>query len=157
MSPTLMSCHSPAKHPRAKHGCKDASIDAAQLQAWWHRWPNANLGLASSPHSGLWVLDCEQPNQLQALQQKLRIKLLPTLTARTARGLPLYRKWAVGIRTRSTIFPGLEVRREGGYVVAPPSLHISGDYSSWLIQSKPTLRLRDTLRLSKGSLRQVIP
>jgi hypothetical protein len=131
------SCHSPGKHPRTKHGCKDASLDAAQLQAWWHRWPNANPGLATGPHSGLWVLDCDQPSQLQALQQKLRIKLPTTLTAITARGLHLYWKWAVGVRTRSAVFPGLDVRGEGGYVVAPPSLHLSGDYYQWQDPSCP--------------------
>jgi hypothetical protein len=40
-------CDRPAKHPLVWHGVKDASRDPAQLQRWWQRWPDANIGLAT--------------------------------------------------------------------------------------------------------------
>jgi hypothetical protein len=40
-------CDRPAKHPLVWHGVKDATTDPAQLEAWWQRWPQANIGLAT--------------------------------------------------------------------------------------------------------------
>ena len=41
------ACDRPAKHPLVRHGVNDATTDPAQLQRWWQRWPQANLGLAT--------------------------------------------------------------------------------------------------------------
>ena len=35
------------KHPRTAHGFKDATRDAAQIHAWWSRWPDANVGIVT--------------------------------------------------------------------------------------------------------------
>lgn len=45
-------CASPGKHPRTKSGLKDATTDANQIEQWWSRWPNANLGLSTDPVGG---------------------------------------------------------------------------------------------------------
>jgi hypothetical protein len=29
------------------HGCKDAATDPDQIRAWWTRWPDANVGIAT--------------------------------------------------------------------------------------------------------------
>ena len=34
------------KRPLTTNGCKDATRDAAQIKAWWQRWPDANIGIA---------------------------------------------------------------------------------------------------------------
>jgi hypothetical protein len=39
------------KHPRVKGGFKAATIDARQIEAWWRKWPDANIGIATSPGS----------------------------------------------------------------------------------------------------------
>src|SRR5689334_8925641 len=38
-------CARPAKHPRLRHGLTDASTDPRRVEMWWHRWPDANIGL----------------------------------------------------------------------------------------------------------------
>jgi hypothetical protein len=35
------------KLPLVEHGSHDATTDEAQVRAWWERWPNANIGLAT--------------------------------------------------------------------------------------------------------------
>src|SRR4029077_2945703 len=50
------------KVPRTKHGVKDATRDAAQIIAWWTRWPDANIGLATGQASGYLVLDVDIKN-----------------------------------------------------------------------------------------------
>ena len=49
------------KHPLTKHGCKDATTDAAALRRLWQRFPPPNIGLATGKASGIWVLDVDGP------------------------------------------------------------------------------------------------
>lgn len=41
------SCISPGKHPITKNGNKNATTDRTQIAAWWHKYPNANIGVAT--------------------------------------------------------------------------------------------------------------
>lgn len=42
-------CKTPGKHPRIKtgRGYAAAATDPATIRAWWHRWPNSNVGIAT--------------------------------------------------------------------------------------------------------------
>ena len=40
------------KVPLTRNGCKDATTDAAQIKAWWQKYPNANIGLATGSVNG---------------------------------------------------------------------------------------------------------
>lgn len=125
------SCSSPAKHPRTPNGVKDATAQGAPIRAWWQKWPDANIGLATGEGSGVWVLDLDDPDLIDQLLT--RVPLPPTRTAVTGRGLHLYYKWAAGVRNRARLLglAGVDVRGEGGYVVAPPSVHASGKRYTW--------------------------
>lgn len=118
------------KHPRTPNGVKDATIDRATIERWWQRWPDANIGLATG--SGLVVLDldlAEEIGKFQAIAAQ-HGGLPPTLTGKTGRGLHIY---LAGDLPGSRKVDGLLVRGEGGYVVAPPSLHASGQYYQWVV------------------------
>lgn len=52
------ACSDEGKHPRCEHGFKDATTDRAQIQAWWQRWPNANIGIACGA-AGWVVIDVD--------------------------------------------------------------------------------------------------
>lgn len=41
-------------HP---HGCKDAKKSVGAIKAWWERWPDASIGIATGSVSGLVVID----------------------------------------------------------------------------------------------------
>jgi hypothetical protein len=60
-------CDRPAKHPLVRHGIHEATTNPGQLQRWWHRWPTANLGLATGIVFD--ALDIDGPAGLAALQQ----------------------------------------------------------------------------------------
>ena len=51
------ACGRVGKHPRTKHGLKDATTDEATICRWWTMWPQANIGIATGAVSGLVVLD----------------------------------------------------------------------------------------------------
>src|SRR4051794_17920044 len=47
------------KHPRTTKGHLDASTSPGQVDTWWARWPEANIGIATGASSGIWVLDID--------------------------------------------------------------------------------------------------
>ena len=128
-------CGSPGKHPRTEHGLKDGSKDAKQIEIWWAKWPDANLGILTGQESGLLVLDVDGEDGKASLQDLTMThgNLPKTLCAKTGRtgndgkrkGCHYYFRAPVGATIRNSagaLGKGLDIRANGGYVVAPPSL-----------------------------------
>jgi len=123
------ACTTPGKHPLNKGGCRAASTDPEVITGWWRRWPNANVGIATGETADLAVLDVDGAAGQQSLARiEAEHGPLPgTLTAITARGVHLYYRWSAGLGNGAGLYgPGLDHRGEGGYVLAPPSVHASG-------------------------------
>lgn len=123
-----------AKHPLTAHGKDDATTDPAQIAAWLRRWPWANWGIR--PPAGIIVLDIDPRNggdtALLALTQRHK-PLPPTLTARTG-GSGLHVWLAYDGAARGKLCQGVDVKTRAGYVVAPPSQHLSGQRYEWITQ-----------------------
>lgn len=153
-----LACSSPGKHPLTRHGLKDATCDIEVIAEWWSRWPAANIGIATG-ESGIVVIDIDlghrpnaslgwpgeevpgqRPDVWSSLDRVLH-KLPRTLTDLTGGGglHLLYRgRFQQPLRNRTSSLPGMpdlagiDLRADGGYIVAPPSLHSSGNRYSWL-------------------------
>lgn len=137
-------CSSPGKHPRTEHGLNDGSKDAEQITRWWEKWPDANLGILTGQGSGLLVLDVDGEDGKASLKALMDMhgtfpKTLCAKTGRTSNGrregCHYYFRAPAGTLIRNsagTLGKGLDIRAEGGYVVAPPSLHSSGLLYEWL-------------------------
>jgi hypothetical protein len=122
------------KHPRLRGGFKVATIDARQIEAWWHKWPDANIGIATGAVSGLVVIDIDGADGRATLRALIeQHEVLPrTEIAETARGHHFY----FAMQSHCPPIPcstggGLDVRGDGGYAVAPPSLHVTGHVYQW--------------------------
>jgi hypothetical protein len=149
-------CDDAGKHPRTRRGVLDATVDGRIIEAWWRVWPSANLAIATGP-AGLAVLDVDpEHGGLESLERLGRrgIDLPLTLEARTGSGgRHLYYRRPDGIRIRNSagrLGPGLDIRGEGGYVVAPPSLHASGRPYTWVqetVELEPALLPAPLVRL----------
>ncbi|MCP4545110.1 MAG: bifunctional DNA primase/polymerase [bacterium] len=117
------------KEPLTHHGFKDATTDAETIRQWAEKWPGANIGLAVPP--GFLVLDIDSADALNRLRAE-DLHLPATSRATTGRGQHFwYATGDVEVRNRVSIFPGVDVRAPGGYVVAPPSQHPSGRIYRW--------------------------
>lgn len=122
---------SPAKHPRTAHGVHDASTDPKVVNAWWERWPEANVGLACGVKFDL--LDIDGPAGFEALAQ-LEAELGPLTpmavmqSGRKDGGRHYYLSPpGLGNLAGGKTSPvGIDVKSVGGYAVAPPSQHITG-------------------------------
>lgn len=115
------------KTPLTPRGFKDASIEPEQIHKWWTRWPDANIGVATGRLSDLAVLDVDgETGELSLLD--LRHELPPTWCVMTGDGAHFYYRFPTRELRNSAgkLGPGLDVRGNGGYVVAPPSVHPNG-------------------------------
>lgn len=137
---------SPGKHPRVKGGFKAATDDPEQIRRWWTKWPEANIALATG--SGIVVFDIDGEEGFREFQQLVATHgaVPPTLASQTGRGAHLFFATQDGAPSvRSSAVGKVHVRGEGGYVILPPSNHLSGRDYRW-IKKLPLAPLPDTLR-----------
>jgi uncharacterized protein YdaU (DUF1376 family) len=126
------NCTGVGKHPRTPTGFKDASRDEEQIIKWWTRNPNANIGIATGKVSNVVVVDIDDrsggPDTLDALLLEVGQSLPMTLTAVTGNGIHYYfLAPEQPLRSQNgALGSGIDLKADGGYVVAPPSLHPSG-------------------------------
>ncbi len=127
-----LDCTSPAKHPMTANGLLDATKDRRQITTWWERWPEANVGIRTGAVSGIIVLDVDPRHDgddtLHDLERE-HGELPPTWKFHTGGGGEHYLFRHLGHEIRNSagqLGLGLDIRGDGGYIVAPPSLHISG-------------------------------
>ena len=130
----MPDCASPGKHPRVRNGLHAATTDEPQVRRWWDRWPRANVGIRTGEQSGLVVVDVDPAHggaeSLDRLVSAHGRFFDDTRTVRTGGGgWHFYFKHPGGLVRNDTgrrLGLGIDVRGDGGYVLAPPSLHSSG-------------------------------
>lgn len=131
-------CPSPGKHPRTRNGVKDASTDPDQIQSWWKRWPNANIGVACGAMSRLIVLDVDPRNGGSVANIIDRHGPLPeTLQSQSGGGGTHLLFHAENCRSCACDCEGVDVLGDGKLFVAPPSLHASGKTYGWKPENGP--------------------
>ncbi len=126
------------KVPLTKHGLVDATTRESTIQSWWRRWPNANIGLVTGTASSIVVLDVDVDREGDVLLAALEGQFgeLPatpeSLTGGGGRHV-LFAHPGQPIRNAVSVggLDGLDIRADGGYIVAPPSLHQSGRCYEW--------------------------
>jgi len=127
-------CSSVAKHPLTEHGKDDASTDPEMITRWWTRWPKANIGLRMG--NGRVAIDVDPRHGGDESLHDLG-PLPETVTSLTGgNGQHLLYKTDGPIKGRKGIRPGVDMVVDG-YIVAPPSRHISGRMYAWEIDHAP--------------------
>ncbi len=122
------------KVPATPSGFKDADKTGAVFQ----KYKGDNIGVATGDVSGVWVLDIDVKKGAKGAESLAALvakhgALPDTVKAKTwSGGLHYYFKMpAGGMGNRTNVFPGIDVRGSGGYVVAPPST-VDGKTYEWL-------------------------
>ncbi|MCH7576762.1 MAG: bifunctional DNA primase/polymerase, partial [Chloroflexi bacterium] len=130
------NCGSPAKHPKTDNGLTDATLDATKIRGWWGEHPQANVGLLMG--DGLIAIDID-PDKGGSDSIANLGELPDTVTSLTGGGGRhfIYHTDQDYKNTSGVVGPGIDVRSAGGYIVAPPSLHVSGRQYEWEIGHGP--------------------
>lgn len=112
-----------------------------EIEAWWDRWPDANVGVVTGWVSAVAVLDVDPrhggDDTLAALEAQEE-PLPETVTSVTGGGgRHLYFAHPTQLLPSRPLAAGIDLKAEGGLVVAPPSRHASGDTYRWLAGHGP--------------------
>jgi hypothetical protein len=120
-----------------------ATRDEAEIRHDWTRWPQANVGIATGAESGIFVVELDTPagHQVDGFAALAGLEaqhgpLLLTRMARSPSGSVHYYwvyppGWIIRNDTGRRLGPGIDVRGDGGMVIAPPSKRDDGQYV-WL-------------------------
>jgi hypothetical protein len=101
-----------------------------EVTRWFTNTPDANLAILTGTVSKLGVVDFDGPDGMETLQT---LRLTSPVTSITGKGRQLFFRHPGTILKNSVrSLPGLDVRGDGGYVVAPPSIHPNGKRYQWL-------------------------
>lgn len=139
----VFPCVERGKDPLIKNNLKRATTDPNIIAGWWRKY-DFKIGIATGRGCGIWVLDIDGAEG-EATLRKLETEhgaLPSTVEVITGDGRHLYFGWPAGFTVRNSQcredLPGLEWRGDGGYVLAPPSIHPSGRAYSWSVDSADT-------------------
>lgn len=120
-------CSNAGKHPRIDKWKKYQTLRATEeeIRRWWTRWPDAGIAVLTGKLSGVVVIDVEDIDK--------GYSAAGTLTAITGGGGKHYYFKHPGVPVPCAVrfLPETDCRGDGGYVVAPPSLHRSGRRYRW--------------------------
>lgn len=129
-------CTSPGKHPHSKHGTREPLKSGLDVDLYWHEFPLCNIGIATGRASGVVVLDVDPGKGGWDSMKQLWARYGPpgpTLCSVTGGGGRhiLFRYPGDAMQNAVGYMPGIDIRADGGLIVAPPSLHGSGKLYRW--------------------------
>jgi hypothetical protein len=136
------------KAPLTGHGVSDASTDADVVRAWWARWPQANVAVATGSR-GMDVLDVDVRGAQSGWAALYRLRQAGLVED----GMPLVRTPSGGVHLHflgtdqgngSLHHEHVDFRSTGGYVLVPPSRVVTDTYAGayrWERRAAPTARL----------------
>lgn len=134
------ACDRIGKHPipsLAPHGLKDAATDPATIEQWWSMFPDANVCIRTGMPAGIIVMDVDAGEGWASIErleaEHGATAATPTVATGGGGGHVFYKHPGGSIpNSRGRIAPGIDLRADGGYVVAPPSRHASGEPYRWV-------------------------
>ena len=128
------------KVPAIEGGCKAATTEKSKIERWWNQNPRYNIGIATgNKSSGLVVIDLDVDKNkgidgyevLRDWQNK-HGELPETWQSITGRGgYHYFYKDTITHSNKVGLYEGVDIRGEGGYIVAPPSVHPNGNTYEW--------------------------
>lgn len=134
----VMPINSKNKTPLTLHGVNDATNDLAKILKWWGKWPNANIAIHTGK-SRLAVLDVDPRNggkeslaKLITIHGKEFLSNFEVITGGDGKHFYYALNESNYRSLPSHLGKGLDLLSGNKYVIAPPSIHVSGKAYKWI-------------------------
>jgi hypothetical protein len=131
------------KTPLTPNGFKGATVNRPLIQRMWARFPDAAVGLPTGEKTGFFALDIDnKPGGANGFDWLSEMEAEHGPLPHTARvtspngGLHIYFKYVVGTRNRGALGAGVDIRSEGGYVLAAGSTMANGRSYKWVSETR---------------------
>jgi hypothetical protein len=139
----VFPCNPLSKAPLTEHGFKEATLEPLKIRGWWAKWPRAMIGVPTGATAGFWVLDIDQDkakgkNGVASLAEMGRdlSELMDTVVANTGSGglhcLFRFDPARPISNARGHLPKDIDVRGNGGYIVAAGSTKADGGRYDWI-------------------------
>jgi len=134
-------CKNQGKHPIPSKWTEVATDDKTQITEWWKVKPQANIGIACGPESGIFLVDIDGDKSVERMKVFATTRGadinsdLNTVKSKTSRGFHLVFKWddrLAELKNWTKLSEDLDIKSTGGQFVAPPSAHKSGIQYEWI-------------------------
>jgi hypothetical protein len=132
----VFPCKPQTKKPATKHGFKDATCDESKIRSWWRSSPTKNIAIRTGSCCNVAVIDVDPRNAGDDTFQKIVGEYGPlpeTVHAKTGGGGDHYYFTHPGGRVVGSLGEGIDVKADGGYVMAAPSIHETGKAYRWAV------------------------
>lgn len=103
----------------------------AEVEKWWRQWPSANIGLACGEVSGVVVVDLDGDLAVRTANDMGELPAGPFSYTGRVGGQHRFFAWRAEAPTLFSKRSGIDFRGQGGYVILPPSQHVSHATYRW--------------------------
>lgn len=101
----------------------------AEVAGWWEETPDANIALITGRISGISVIDFDGDEGKQSFVHDLQGAVPKTLFHHTPRGAHVIVEYEPDLKQTAGALPGVDIRNDGGYIIAPPSVVNGKEYT----------------------------
>jgi hypothetical protein len=123
---SVIPCDASSKKPLVEWRAYQAEIASEEtVRSWWVRWPEARVGIVTGAVSGLVVADVDSAEAAAVGEAVRHYGETPRIARTPSGGAHLYYRHPGKPVPNAARLPGfsypIDVRGDGGYVLAPPS------------------------------------
>lgn len=127
------------KRPAVAHGVNAWTDNPDEVRGWWSAHPNDNIGIVcGTPSRGLLVIDLDVSDDKDGMATLREWETAHGELPETAEEITggggrhlLYRTGRTNIHPSTNRTLGVDIRADGSYIVAAPSIHPSGEPYEW--------------------------
>lgn len=109
------------------------------ILSWWTETPEANIALVTGAISGVSVIDIDGDDGKESFLHNLQGAIPKTLYHHTPRGAHIIVEYEEHLKQTAGVLPGIDIRNDGGYIIAPPSVVDGKPYT--VFRNRPILPL----------------
>lgn len=111
-----------------------------EIRQWFKKWPDANIGIVTGAISNLAVIDVDTEEGKEAIQEYIPDSLIMPICNTPKGGQHMYFTCPDDkLSNNARLIPGCDLRANGGYVVAPPSVNGNGKQYKWVVDLKTNI------------------
>jgi len=110
---------------------QERRANEVEIKGFWTLYPQAQVAIVTGAISNLSVIDVDSEEGMENLAPFLPNPFTPPMVFTPRGGYHFYCRHDPRVSSKVGVIPGTDLRAEGGYVVAPPSLGVNGSKYSW--------------------------
>ena len=105
---------------------------AEEIKQWAQKWPDMNIAIVTGAISGLDVVDIDSQKGRDAVDEMIPDSMLTPVAGSPRDGRHNYHEHREGVGNATGFLPDVDLRGDGGYILAPPSIGENGKPYAWM-------------------------